>query len=88
MAKRSKPLKPLKKGPPPGQPPVLRGDRLTALRLERKWSQVELAYRSGLSVNALARAELGKADLTLRGFLRVVEALEVDANFLLGRDGH
>jgi len=81
MAKRAKVAT---KGPKPGQDPVIRGDRVRALREKASMSQLELAHAAGISVPQLSNVENGKRDLQCRGFRRLVLALGTSADYLLG----
>lgn len=54
------------------------GAELRALRKGRRWSQVELAARLGMSQPRLSELERGKARITLEQFVRVVDLFNVD----------
>lgn len=73
-------------GPVAGLAPVMRGDRVKALRLAKKWTQAELAHRAAITEKQLRDVEQGNRDLQLRGFRRLCIALGVSSDFLLGLD--
>lgn len=59
------------------------GTNVRAARLERGWTQEELSAASGLAVVQISRIERGRREIRLTTLLRLVEALETDANTLL-----
>jgi transcriptional regulator with XRE-family HTH domain len=61
------------------RPAVLRplGAQLRRLRLEREWSQEELAERAGLNYKYVGRVELAKADPGADVLVRLARALEI-----------
>lgn len=60
------------------------GDRIRAERHARGWAQNTLARRAGLHLGTIKRIEEGQT--TLRGFLLVCTALQVDMGHLLSRE--
>lgn len=69
--------------------PALRlrlGQRLQALRKERRLTQEELAERAQLHPTHLAKIETGKSWPSVPALLRLAEALEVPAGSLLDLD--
>jgi transcriptional regulator with XRE-family HTH domain len=63
-----------------------RSDRLTALRLARGLSQNQLAARSGVNASQVNRYEKGITEPTATRLGQLADALDVTADFLLGRD--
>ncbi len=55
------------------------GDRLTRARLDREWTQAELAEASGVSKRTVERLEAGQPTQIV-SFLRVLRAMEMLAN--------
>lgn len=80
MGKRAKVLR---RGPEPGQDPVIRGDRVRELRLEAGLSLRALAIEADTTERQLSDVELGKRDVSLRTFARLVRALDTTADYLL-----
>lgn len=61
-------------------------ERLKQLRLQRRWSQQELAQRAGLTQPDLCRMEQGRVRQPRLGVLtRVADALGVSLDYLAGR---
>jgi transcriptional regulator with XRE-family HTH domain len=60
----------------------LLGRKLRRLRKERKLSPAEVAARSGVDPQDLARIERGEARVGLETLFRLLAAFEVDANEL------
>jgi transcriptional regulator with XRE-family HTH domain len=60
------------------------GRRLREVRLEREWTQEELADRSGLTSVQVSRIERGVREVRLTTLLRLIAALEVSPDRLLG----
>jgi len=60
----------------------LLGRKLRRLRKERKLSPAEVAERSGVDPQDLARIERGEARVGLETLFRLLAAFEVDANEL------
>lgn len=61
------------------------GQRIAELRRERGLKQEELAELATLSRISIARYEAGKIEPGAKALGRIAEALEVPADFLLGR---
>ena len=53
------------------------GGRLERLRLERNWTQAQLAAQAGVSKRTVERLEAGAVATQLSGFIRVCRALDV-----------
>lgn len=53
------------------------GEMIRRLRAERNWSQTELAERSGLTLSAISKFEIGQRQPQLESALAIVRALEV-----------
>ena len=59
------------------------GARIREVRLTQGMSQAELAEKSNISLPHISEIELGKADIRLQGFIRVIEALQVSADAII-----
>jgi transcriptional regulator with XRE-family HTH domain len=59
------------------------GSNVRALRLEKGWTQEELADRSGLASVQISRVERGVREVRLTTLLRLVSALETTPARLL-----
>lgn len=59
------------------------GVRIREARLAQRMSQAELAEKSNISLPHISEIELGKADIRLQGFIRIIEALQVSADTIL-----
>ncbi len=62
-------------------------ERIRLLRLQRGYSQENMAYELGLSTTAYGDIERGKTDLTLSRLNQVANVLRVAATDLLTGDG-
>lgn len=62
-------------------------ERIRLLRLQRGYSQENMAYELGLSTTAYGDIERGKTDLTLSRLNQVAQVLHVSATDLLTGDG-
>jgi transcriptional regulator with XRE-family HTH domain len=51
--------------------------RVKSLRNERKWTQEDLANESEVSLAQIKRIELGKVNLSLLAFFKIIFALEI-----------
>jgi len=60
------------------------GEAIRAARMERGWTQVELAESAGLSSNYVARLERGEVGPSLFVAQRICEALEMELDALTG----
>jgi XRE family aerobic/anaerobic benzoate catabolism transcriptional regulator len=69
----------------PDEPGLLEtlADRVRALRHGRKWSQAELALRSGLSLRFLARIEAGEGNVSILRLAALARALETTPDRLV-----
>ncbi len=67
----------------PGRPPSGPGALLRALRLERGWTLADVSKRTGMTISALSKAEIGKVALTYDKLVRISEGLDVDLSTLL-----
>jgi transcriptional regulator with XRE-family HTH domain len=54
------------------------------VRLEREWTQEDLADRSGLTSVQVSRIERGVREVRLTTLLRLIAALEVSPDRVLG----
>ena len=59
------------------------GARIREARLAQRMSQAELAEKSNISLPHISEIELGKADIRLQGFIRIIEALQVSSDVIL-----
>jgi len=59
------------------------GRNVKALRLEKRWTQEELADRSGLTPVQISRVERGAREVRLTTLLRLMSALETTPDRLL-----
>lgn len=62
--------------------------RLRAARELRQWTQAELASRAVFPSSSIAHFETGSRKPSFDNLKRLAEALEVNADYLLGRVGH
>ena len=60
------------------------GERLTAIRKEKKISQSELAKMVGIHANVLGRYERGEARPFVETAVKLAQALNVSADYLRG----
>lgn len=60
------------------------GERIREKRKELGWTQERLAEEASVSLNTISRIEGGQTDMSIRVFVRIVRALEADANWILG----
>lgn len=67
--------------------PLLRrfGQRIRDLRQERKWSQEDLAGKTGLHVTYVSGLERGRRNPTLRVIAQLSLALDIDLGDMLAR---
>ena len=63
---------------------IMLGNRIREYRKEREFSQEILAEKSGVSTNTISRIEGGQMALSVGLLQKIVKALGVDANTLLG----
>ena len=63
---------------------IMLGNRIREYRKERGFSQEILAEKSGVSTNTISRIEGGQMAMSVGILQRIVKALGVDANMLLG----
>lgn len=59
------------------------GARIREARLARRMSQAELAEKSNISLPHISEIELGKADIRLQNFIRIIEALQVSSDEII-----
>ena len=62
------------------------GQRIRAARLANKMSQADLAFEAHVSLPHISDIELGKKEMLLTTFCRIVEALQVSADEILRPD--
>lgn len=63
---------------------IMLGNRIRECRKEREFSQEILAEKSGVSTNTISRIEGGQMAMSVGILQKIVKALGVDANTLLG----
>ena len=63
---------------------IMLGNRIRESRKERGFSQEILAEKSGVSTNTISRIEGGQMAMSVGILQKIVKALGVDANTLLG----
>ncbi|WP_109696614.1 helix-turn-helix domain-containing protein [Chitinophaga deserti] len=61
------------------------GARLQKLRIAKKLSTREFAYKAEISHSSVGRLEAGETNPTLTTLIKLAEALEVDMNMLTGK---
>lgn len=59
------------------------GSRIRASRQTQKMSQADLAEKAGLSLPHISEIELGKCQMSILTFCRIIEALQVSADSIL-----
>lgn len=64
------------------RPKTTLGSALRSIRKGRNWSLADTAARTGLSISALSKIELGQRSLTYDKLVQLAEALEVDIALL------
>lgn len=62
------------------------GERIRSRREQARLSQETLAEKAGISPNTLCRIEGGQMAMSIKVFVRLIKALGVDANRLLGEE--
>ena len=63
---------------------VMLGERIRSRRMELCMSQEALAEKAGISANTVSRIEGGQMSMTIGIFIKLVQALETDADKMLG----
>lgn len=63
---------------------MLRGERVRALRLEKKYTHQELADKLGMNIRQIARYEAGETDSTGDALVRLAQVFSVSTDYLLG----
>ena len=59
------------------------GSRIRTIREERGMTQAELSEKAGISLPHVSDIELGKVDLRITTFRRLIEVLQVSADSIL-----
>lgn len=54
------------------------GVRIRELRKDKGWSQVELAFRSGIDRTYMTDVENGKRNVSSQNIEKIIKALEID----------
>ena len=60
------------------------GERIRSQRIKLCLSQEALAEKAGISANTVSRIEGGQMAMGIKTFIKLVQAMEADANDLLG----
>ena len=63
------------------------GSRIKAVQISRGMSQADLAVEASVSLPLISNIERGKTGMQLETFVKVAEALQVSADYLLRPDG-
>lgn len=63
---------------------LLLGERIRSRRIKLCLSQEALAEKAGISANTVSRIEGGQMSMGIGTFIKLVQAMEADANDLLG----
>lgn len=63
---------------------VMLGERIRSRRMELCMSQEVLAEKAGISANTVSRIEGGQMSMGIGTFIKLVQAMDADANSLLG----
>lgn len=63
---------------------VMLGERIRSRRIKLCLSQEELAEKAGISANTVSRIEGGQMSMGIGTFIKLVQAMDADANDLLG----
>lgn len=63
---------------------VALGERIRKRRTELSLSQETLAEKAGISANTVSRIEGGQMSMSIGTFIKLVQALDTDADSLLG----
>jgi len=64
---------------------MLDGDRVRSARQGKSYTQEHLARLLDIGLRQVARYEAGQSDITGDALLRMADALDVSADYLLGR---
>ncbi len=62
------------------------GQRLRKARTSKKLSQEDVAFKTGLSTCAISNIELGKSNIWISTFIKIIEVLNVSADTILRPD--
>lgn len=62
------------------------GERIKALREKRDWNQTALAKKIGVSKSVMSRIEAGRRPLEDTLLVKLVEVLDVSADYILGTE--
>lgn len=63
---------------------VMLGERIRSQRIKLCLSQEALAEKAGISANTVSRIEGGQMSMSIGTFIKLVQALDADADSLLG----
>jgi transcriptional regulator with XRE-family HTH domain len=59
------------------------GQRIRNVRIKRKMTQADLAYAADLSLSHISDIELGKKEMHIPTFVKIIEALQISADYIL-----
>ena len=62
------------------------GQRIRETRIDRGLNQAELAFRTNISEQHISLIELGKKEMRIETFIRIIECLQVSADEILRPD--
>ena len=62
------------------------GQRIRETRIDRGMNQAELAFRANISEQHISLIELGKKEMRIETFIRIIECLQVSADDILRPD--
>ena len=62
------------------------GQRIRETRIDRGLNQAELAFRANISEQHISLIELGKKEMRIETFIRIIECLQVSADDILRSD--
>lgn len=63
---------------------VMLGEHIRSRRMELRMTQEALAEKTGISANTVSRIEGGQMSMGIGTFIKLVQALDTDADRLLG----
>jgi transcriptional regulator with XRE-family HTH domain len=72
--------------PPLSMSPAAQGRRLNALRIAMKWSQAELALRTGIDTTSINRYCKGERPINAKHAWRIANATGLTAGYILDGD--
>ena len=64
------------------------GNYIKSLRLQRNWTQSELAARSSLHINYISDVEKGRRNISLKNIYKIAKAFEIKIKKLMSFEEH